>query len=355
MKLMHINEKSSYVYALLDPRILPLSPFYIGIGHDRKDYEEVLHKKYSRPYNGHFLLKTVDFIKRHNTNNSSKLNRIVSIKKFGLDVVVYILKEDLTAKEAKELEVQYISRFGRKGIDKNGTLTNVMPGGDGHDKESSAFCRKNYSGSEKWATDWRKDKEKVELWRKHLSESSKLDESLTHWRAKNAHNVGKTIWKNKEFAARKSKNVSDVNRENWKNNSYRSRMCKVLKEIANTEERRQISANNLRKTVNTLWKSSESFRKGVSERTRRKALINNSDNIIKQRQQSFRLISMYFNKYKKYPWVDETFNKKRSPALVAKLYNLYINDVDWFNNRIKKLHEQIEVVKFFLLREGCEI
>lgn len=353
MKLtLYNNEKNSYIYALLDPRILPISPFYIGIGHDRKIDEVDVSKKYSRPYNGHFLLKTIEFIKRHNTNNSSKLNKIVSIKKKKLEIIVFILKENLTSKEAKSLEIKYISRFGRKGIDKNGTLTNVMPGGDGHDKMSCIFCRQNNPNSDRWDTDWKKDEEKVKLWKQHLSESARLDESLTHRRAQHAYRVGKTIWKNKEFADRKSKNVSEINRKNWKDPNYRNRMRCILKETANTEKRKQVSANNLRKTVNHLWKTSESFRKDVSERTRRKALCNNADPLIMKRQQTFRLISMYYNKYKKYPWLDMEFNQKKNPTLLSKLYSLYIEDNDWLKQRINKLGETMKSVELFLSERG---
>ena len=349
---MPFDEKQSYVYALLDPRLLPAVPFYIGIGHDRNLLAEHVYERYSRPFNGHFLMKSIQFIKKHNKNNSSKLNRITSIKENCLDVQVYILEEDLTSKEAKALEIKYIKRFGRKGIDKNGVLTNVMPGGDGHDRKSSKFCREAHPDSSNWATDWRKDEEKVQLWRRHLSESSREDEAKTHWRAKNAKNVGKTIWQDKDFRQRKSKSVSEINKRNWNDPNYRKKMCSKLRKFANTDERRKISANNLRSTVNKLWSNSKEFRDKVSERTKRKALMNNSDKTVIKRQQAFRLVSMYINKYKKYPWADCDFDIKRSPALLEKLYYLYINDKDWLEKRLNSLKESVDSLLKFLYSKG---
>lgn len=343
----------SYLYMLLNPIQLPLAPFYIGIGHDEHSSETDFIKRFPRPFKGHHLLKDVDVIKRLNNTNSFKLNTIIKIKEKGLKVNVVILFDNLTVSQAKQLEKIYIKRFGRKGIDTNGTLTNVMPGGDGHDKQSAKYCRQFHQESKFWATSWMKDKKKVVLWKKHISESSIKNEKIEHWRSKNMKNVTTKMWIDESFKRRHSKRLSEQNLKNWNDPIYRKTICESIKKNANTEYRKKISANNLRTTINKLWKESDNFRKQVSERTRIKALKNNSDATIKKRQQLFRLISMYYNKYNVYPWDDENFTCKKSPTLLTKLIETFITDQVWLISRLEKIGQTLQPIEAFLKKEGA--
>ncbi len=109
-----------YVYAYLDPRkqyhyiyddlIFNYEPFYIGKGkNDRSKSHLQAH-----------ILK----------NNSIKSNKILKIKKLGLEPIVVILKNNLSYESGIELEINLIKFFGR--IDnKTGILTNMTDGGEG--------------------------------------------------------------------------------------------------------------------------------------------------------------------------------------------------------------------------------
>ena len=90
--------------------------FYIGIG---QQYKETTHYKiYKRAYdvsNRNFLWKRF-------------------YQKYGR--VVEIVKDNLTEKECKELEVKLISKYG-KIIDNSGILCNISNGGEGRFGDSS--------------------------------------------------------------------------------------------------------------------------------------------------------------------------------------------------------------------------
>ncbi len=131
-ELLLLEHKKYYVYALLDPRkigariyrdlkyVFTLEPFYIGFG-------QILR------YESHFneadnLWEKPEEIKKY--YNPIKIHKIHQIyRDYDLPRVV-IIKEGLTLKEAKELEVFCIKQIGRKDK-KEGPLTNLTDGGDG--------------------------------------------------------------------------------------------------------------------------------------------------------------------------------------------------------------------------------
>lgn len=94
-----------YVYLLLDPRNF-FVPFYIGKG------------KLDRCYT-HFKENI------QNTRNVFKYRKIQAIKQVtGSFPPVIFWKKELNEIEAYKLETELILRFGRKGIEANGILTN---------------------------------------------------------------------------------------------------------------------------------------------------------------------------------------------------------------------------------------
>lgn len=342
----------SYVYFLLDPRQHPMSPFYVGIGHRENVLASNDENRYPRPYRGHYLLKDIDSIKSLNKNNSFKLNRIISIKEQKLEIPVYIVHNNLTIQQAKEFEIYYIKRFGRKGIDKNGTLTNVMPGGDGHDPLSYDFCIKSHEHSNEWFNSWMSDENKVNIWKKHLSESSLRNEQLTHRRSINMKKVSTIVWQNPDFVKNKSISISNKNYLNWQNSQYREEMTKILTDSANKPEKKLQSSRIMKTMVKHLWETSEDFKNKVSIGMHKKALQNNSDKTIIEHQQLCRLVTMYFNKHKEYPWQSEVFDKQHNLSLLPKLLNQYLNDKSWLINKLIKYDSDINMIENFLRKEG---
>lgn len=96
-----------YVYALLDPRISPPKPFYVGKGHGSRAY-------------AHFI----------EDGDSRKGQRIREIRSMGLEPLVKQLVGSLSEIEALRIEAQLISAHGT--IDTGGILLNrVLPSGEG--------------------------------------------------------------------------------------------------------------------------------------------------------------------------------------------------------------------------------
>lgn len=94
-----------YVYALKDPTQNPATAFYIGKGTGTRAWDH---------------LAQID--------DSAKSERIRQIQEQGFDVVVAMLAEALTERQAIKLEAELISAFGTKAT--GGLLTNtVMPSG----------------------------------------------------------------------------------------------------------------------------------------------------------------------------------------------------------------------------------
>lgn len=98
-----------YVYLLLDPRKFYL-PFYIGKG---CGYRAKMHL-----YN----------IASIQSENIIKKNTIAAIRKLGLEPVIFIWEDGLSNQNALHLEEMLIERFGRRGIEPNGILSNRQIG-----------------------------------------------------------------------------------------------------------------------------------------------------------------------------------------------------------------------------------
>lgn len=100
----------SYVYILSDGSV----PFYVGMGVGDRAYH-------------HVRLRNSQ--KERNTFKSRKIRKILAE---GRDVEYDIIWCE-SDEEARQLEADLIVKYGRRGIDNNGILTNRAPGGRGGD------------------------------------------------------------------------------------------------------------------------------------------------------------------------------------------------------------------------------
>ena len=95
-----------YVYALLDPRASPPSPFYVGKGNGSRAYAHLAEDGETR-----------------------KVRRIREIRSAGLEPIVKSLVTELSESEALRIEAQLISAHGT--LETGGTLLNrVVPTGE---------------------------------------------------------------------------------------------------------------------------------------------------------------------------------------------------------------------------------
>jgi len=93
-----------YVYALIDPR--SNLPFYIGKGKGKRCYTH--------------LKETKD-----NTENIRKYNKIQYLKNNSYNIPIIKLYENLDEETAYYMEEFLIWKYGRKGYDCHGILTNI--------------------------------------------------------------------------------------------------------------------------------------------------------------------------------------------------------------------------------------
>ena len=101
-----------YVYLLLDPR-KDFMPFYVGKGKgSRKNTSSLATPSLARA-------------------NKLKYNTISAIKMSGQSIIISIWAENLTEAEAFDIERSLIARWGRRGVDPDGILTNRTLGGEG--------------------------------------------------------------------------------------------------------------------------------------------------------------------------------------------------------------------------------
>ena len=101
---MYMN--NYYIYFHKNPSTNQI--FYIGLG------SHILYQKYKRAEN----------IKQRNQHWKNYIN------KHG-NPIIEIIHDNLTQKEACELEIKYINMFGRKHYEYNGILVNESLGGEG--------------------------------------------------------------------------------------------------------------------------------------------------------------------------------------------------------------------------------
>lgn len=97
-----------YVYFLLDPTNFYL-PFYVGKGKENR-WED-------------HLFETIE-----TTQNKRKFFKIEKIRQSGKEPKVMFFAVDLTEDEAYAIEDEQILRFGRKGFEEGGILTNICLG-----------------------------------------------------------------------------------------------------------------------------------------------------------------------------------------------------------------------------------
>lgn len=97
-----------YVYFLLDPTNFYL-PFYVGKGKDDR-------------WKDH-LFETIE-----TTQNKRKFFKIEKIRRSGYEPKVMFFAVDLSEAEAYNIEDEQIQRFGRKGFETDGILTNLCMG-----------------------------------------------------------------------------------------------------------------------------------------------------------------------------------------------------------------------------------
>jgi hypothetical protein len=98
---------NSYVYTLVDPR--NNLPFYVGKGSGERCNAHVVEAKY--------------YVKR----KSLKLNKIRKLMRFGMDPIVVKVEENVSDKQALDLECLLIAEMRDLGF----ALTNMTDGGDG--------------------------------------------------------------------------------------------------------------------------------------------------------------------------------------------------------------------------------
>lgn len=94
-----------FVYALIDPRTN--EPFYIGKGCGDRPKDHLGESKRSR-------------------ENPRRYYKIQSIRKAGLEPGIEYLGSALEEQAAYDLEAKLIAKYGRKGLDKGGILTNLQ-------------------------------------------------------------------------------------------------------------------------------------------------------------------------------------------------------------------------------------
>ena len=145
-------DNDSFVYVYLDPRKIGLYkyndyefdniPFYVGVSNNK-----AIHDRKNRHLHYAKLDKDV-------TNNNYKKNIIKSILSDNLEPIILKYSENLSRKEAFDLEKNMILSIGNK-YDKSEPLVNISKGGDGGDtftnnprkEEIREKHRKNATGS----------------------------------------------------------------------------------------------------------------------------------------------------------------------------------------------------------------
>lgn len=94
-----------YVYELIDPRVN--LPFYVGKGKDNRVYFHLSEQS------------------RAKSDNERKFNKIQKIRKEGYEPEIKIVEYFENENDAYDYEEKLIEKYGRKGYDKDGILTNI--------------------------------------------------------------------------------------------------------------------------------------------------------------------------------------------------------------------------------------
>lgn len=139
-----------------------------------------------------FYVGIGNYIRAKRTDTKSR-NRYWNnyVKKYNVIPVVQIIHENLSFKNAAELEKTYIARFGRKGIDENGILVNRSIGG-----EKMALGFKHSEDAKTKISNALRKRKMSDVQRKNISErmkkfrhteEAKLKNSLAHKGEKHPH------------------------------------------------------------------------------------------------------------------------------------------------------------------------
>jgi hypothetical protein len=94
-----------YVYELIDPRVN--LPFYVGKGKGKRVYFHLSEQS------------------RAKSENVQKYNKIQKIRKEGYEPEIKIVEYFENENDAYDYEEKLIKKYGRKGYDKDGILTNI--------------------------------------------------------------------------------------------------------------------------------------------------------------------------------------------------------------------------------------
>lgn len=113
-------KRSYYVYILCDPRYNNL-PFYVGKGQGRRATL-------------HYTSKTT---RGYNVRKDAIIDSIAEAGKIPIVETVWTGDNE---DDAYSIEMEIIARFGRKGIDANGILTNFSSGGDGCRRPKGSYA-----------------------------------------------------------------------------------------------------------------------------------------------------------------------------------------------------------------------
>lgn len=111
MKTIHKSENKFYVYALC---MLNGQPFYIGKGSGDRAWHHLYEFIGSKPKSNSYKHELLSYF-------------INDIKEYP---IVFLYEHNLTEDAAYSLEESLIKQYGRVGVDKYGSLVNIMPGGD---------------------------------------------------------------------------------------------------------------------------------------------------------------------------------------------------------------------------------
>lgn len=108
---MDTQDENCYVYILLDPRVHPMKPFYVGMGSGNRKHSTVFDSS---------------------KNSKLKQRKIEAIRRFtgDIDIPIFMWVEAVTRQEAFNIERELIARWGRI-CDRTGILSNHTDGGEG--------------------------------------------------------------------------------------------------------------------------------------------------------------------------------------------------------------------------------
>ena len=126
---MNSKQNVYYVYELIDPRNDTV--FYVGLSNQFSEKAILDQDKYKRvKYHGIFRSKSWwDAYKTKKKHLSHKENIIRNCINEGLEIKFAIVKDFMSEREAKELEIKLIKELGRADIE-GGVLANISIGGD---------------------------------------------------------------------------------------------------------------------------------------------------------------------------------------------------------------------------------